>query len=114
MSKDVYAAVNTKKETAGKMPGSHGKTALPTVSTISISNLLDYINKYFPNILPEDVLRHYKHEERPSGDFSKDVLFSDRDTSTSNRSILANALEGVAQNYIEKNKLAEYKEKFLN
>ena len=30
---------------------------------------------------------------------------------TSNRSILANALEGAAQNDIEKNKLAEYKEK---
>jgi hypothetical protein len=40
-----------------------------------------------------------------------DLPFSDRDTSTSNRTILANALEGTAQNDIEKNKLAEYKQK---
>lgn len=38
--------------------------------------------------------------------------FSDRDTdSVSNRSLLANALESVAQNDIEKNKLNEYKRK---
>ena len=39
-------------------------------------------------------------------------LYSDRDPdSVSNRSLLANALESVAQNDIEKNKLAQYKEK---
>lgn len=38
--------------------------------------------------------------------------FSERNPdSVSNRSLLANALEGVAQNDIEKNKLAQYKEK---
>ena len=39
------------------------------------------------------------------------VMYSDRDSTTTTRSILANALESVAQNDIEKNKLAEYKEK---
>ena len=34
----------TKKETVGKMPGSHGKTALPTVSNISISD--EYVKLY--------------------------------------------------------------------
>ena len=39
-------------------------------------------------------------------------LYSDRDPgSVSNRSLLANALESVAQNDIEKTKLAQYKEK---
>ena len=39
-------------------------------------------------------------------------LFSDRDSdSVSNRSLLANALESVAQNDIERKKLAEYKDK---
>jgi hypothetical protein len=39
-------------------------------------------------------------------------LFSDRDTdSVSNRSLLANALESVAQNDVERNKLKEYKSK---
>ena len=40
------------------------------------------------------------------------VLYSERDAdSVSTRSLLANALEGAAQNDIEKNKLAQYKEK---
>ena len=40
------------------------------------------------------------------------VLYQDRDSdSFSNRSLLANALEGVAQNDIERNKLKEYKNK---
>ena len=39
-------------------------------------------------------------------------FYSDRDTeSISNRSLLANAFEGVAQNDIEKNKIQEYKSK---
>lgn len=43
---------------------------------------------------------------------SDDVRYSDRDTeSVSNRSLLANALEGVAQNDIEKRKIEEYKGK---
>lgn len=40
------------------------------------------------------------------------VLYQDRDTeSVSNRSLLANAFEGLAQNDIEKNKIQEYKGK---
>ena len=39
------------------------------------------------------------------------ALYSERDPEASNRAILANALEGAAQNDIEKNKLAQYKEK---
>ena len=47
--------------------------------------------------------------ERESDD---EHLLSDRDPdSVSNRSLLANALESVAQNDIERNKLAEYKRK---
>ena len=41
-----------------------------------------------------------------------DVLYQDRaDESVSNRSLLANAFEGLAQNDIEKNKIQEYKGK---
>jgi hypothetical protein len=44
--------------------------------------------------------------------YHENVMFSDRDTdSISNRSLLANALEGVAQNDIERNKIQEYKGK---
>ena len=43
---------------------------------------------------------------------SKDIRYSDRPAeSVSNRSLLANALESVAQNDIERNKLSEYKAK---
>ena len=80
-SVDILYAVSTKKETAGKLPGSHIKNALPTVSTISISNLLDYVNRYFPDILPEDVLKHYGHTERPAGEIGESALFSERDYS---------------------------------
>ncbi len=51
-----------------------------------------------------------KFEEQFPEEVSK-VLYSERDTSSSNRAILANALESVAQNDIERNKLAQYKEK---
>ncbi|MEE1185831.1 MAG: hypothetical protein UHN02_00395, partial [Acutalibacteraceae bacterium] len=46
-----------------------------------------------------------------SSNFGRGVKLSDRDSTTTTRSILANALESVTQNDIEKNKLAEYKEK---
>ena len=43
---------------------------------------------------------------------SSEIHYSDRDTeSVSNRSLLANAFESVAQNEIEKNKIQEYKGK---
>lgn len=42
---------------------------------------------------------------------AREAMFSERDTSSSNRAILANALEGAAQSEIERNKLAQYKEK---
>ena len=43
-----------------------------------------------------------------------DIRYSDRDTdSVSNRSLLANAFEGVAQNDIEKQKIQEYKDKIM-
>jgi hypothetical protein len=38
------------KETVGKPPGSHGRTALPTVSNIKIADLLVFVNKYFPMV----------------------------------------------------------------
>ena len=53
------------------MPGSHSNAVLPTDSTISISDLLDYVNNYYPDILPESVLKHYGYENRPEGVFNK-------------------------------------------
>ena len=83
-----------------------------TNSIISISELLDLVNKYFPDVLPESVLRHYNYTERPEGELGESALYSERhEESLSNRTLLANALENAVQNDIEKKRLSEYKEK---
>lgn len=75
---DVLYAVNAKKEVAAldepEFRPVNG-TAL-TTSTISISNLLDYVNNYFPDILPESVLKHYGYNSRPEGNIGESALFS--------------------------------------
>lgn len=75
---DVLYAVNAKKEVAAldepEFRPING-TAL-TTSTISISNLLDYVNNYFPDILPESVLKHYDYSSRPEENVGKSALFS--------------------------------------
>ena len=88
-SMDVLYAYNAKTEpTLGVKEGT-GRETIPngpqrnaatiTGSTISISELLDYVNDYFPDILPEEVLKHYGHESRPEGKLGESVLYSDRD-----------------------------------
>ena len=53
----------------------------------------------------DDFVKEYKESH-------KDVQYSDRNTeSVSNRSLLANALESVAKNDMERKKIQEYKEK---
>lgn len=77
---DVLYAVNTKKELAVLNAPRYANNSLSvTSSTISIASLLDYVNKYFPDILPESVLRHYGYDERPIGELGEDALFSLRD-----------------------------------
>ena len=71
---DVLYAVNAKKEPAGSL--SPEVSTPPTGSTISISNLLDYVNNYFPDILPESVLKHYGYSSRPEGNIGESALFS--------------------------------------
>ena len=60
-------------------------------SSISISTLLDFVNQYFPDILPEEVLKHYGHTARPEGDLGQSALYSTRNKS--NRELLSEALE---------------------
>ena len=61
---DVLYAVNTKKEVAAldepEFRPING-TAL-TTSAISIFNLLDCVNNYFPDILPESILKHFENK----------------------------------------------------
>lgn len=110
---DVLYAVNAKKEPAALLPkfaDADASTPL-TGSTVSIANLLEYVNRYFPDSLPEDVLKHFGHSERPAGKLGESMLFQPRERSVSDRQILANALESVAQNEREKEILADYREK---
>lgn len=112
-SMDVLYAINAKKESAAlNAPRLADESAIRTDSTISISELLDYVNRYFPDVLPESVLKHYGYDARPEGKIGESALFQDRDTdSISNRALLANALESAAQNDIERKRLEEYRGK---
>ena len=109
---DVAHAVSGRQK-----KGSQVDTKSPGVypieaTAISISQLLEIVNNTHQSILSDDVLAHLGETRNPKGTYSDKVLFSDRDTdSVSDRSLLANALESVAQNDIEKTKLAQYKEK---
>ena len=86
---DVLYAVNAKTEPAGSL--SPEVSTPPTGSTISISNLLDYVNNYFPDILPESVLKHYGYSSRPEGNIGESALFS-RDVNIDSRRNFSNAL----------------------
>ena len=72
---DVLYSVNAKKEPAGSSKSPQLSTAA-TGSKISISDLLDYVNRYYPDILPEDVLKHYGYTARPSGVIGENALYS--------------------------------------
>lgn len=54
-------AIDTKKESAApNVPAPEGNPlSLNTDSTIKISVLLGIVNKYFPDILPENVYKHF-------------------------------------------------------
>ena len=79
ISMDVLYAINAKKgnRPSSMLPGFQGPV---TDSTITIAELLDLVNQYFPDILPEDVLKHYGYDARPEGDLGKDALYSSQET----------------------------------
>ena len=110
-SVDVLYAMNAKKRNRlrSMRPGFQGPV---TDSTISISDLLDYVNEFFPEVLPEDILRQYGHETRPADKLGESMMYQERaDDSLSHRAILANAFEGVAQTDLERKRLEEYRAK---
>ncbi len=89
MSMDVLYAINAKK---GNQPRSMrpGFQRPVTDSTISIAQLLDFVNRYFPDILPESVLKHYGYDARPEGELGENVLYSDRVTDKKTLDFLEN------------------------
>ncbi len=97
-SMDVLYALNAKKSTAA--------LNAPLVSTpnyrttISIAELLQIVNDNFPDILPENVLRHFGYTSRPEGMLGESALFSE-ETETS-RDTLVSDMEAVAETDEEK------------
>lgn len=109
---DVLYAVNAKTEPAGSLsPEITGLPATLTDSAISIRSLLDYVNRYFPDVLPESVLRHYNHDRRPEGKLGESALYQQRDNTRTERDILTDATDGDAANVREMEMLHEYREK---
>ena len=109
---DVLYAVNAKTEPAGSLsPEITGLPATLTDSAISIRSLLDYVNRYFPDVLPESVLRHYNHDRRPEGKLGESALYQRRDDTRTDRDVLSDAADGDAANVREMEMLREYREK---
>lgn len=110
---DVLYAVNAKKEPGALLPDVTGTDApaILTDSAISIRSLLDYVNRYFPDVLPESVLRHYNHDRRPDGKLGENALYQRRDDTRTDRDVLSDAADGDAANVREMEMLREYREK---
>lgn len=79
-SLNVLYSINTKKELAAILPSNAAKdTVAITNSTLSIAQLLDLASKYFPDVLPESVYKHFGFTERPAGKLGESAIYSTRD-----------------------------------
>ena len=99
---DILYSANAKKEPAALLPKITDKTATPTDSTISVAQLLDSVNDYFPDILPERVLRHFGYEARPDGLLGKNALYQQRQNTLTDREVLE-----FAASQLESSELSE-------
>nr|DAI05183.1 MAG TPA: Macoilin family [Caudoviricetes sp.] len=79
-SMDVLYAMSAKKEPAALLPRLAENSAIRTDSTISIRELLDYVNEYFPDVLPQNVLEHYGRAQRPETELGRGMKYQERDT----------------------------------
>ena len=89
-----------------------GQKSISATATfdISIADFLDIVNSSHQSILSDDVLSHFDAERNPSGHYTNRVLFSDRDPDAlTNREILANMLDSVAESDRDKAFLDKYK-----
>ena len=69
LSVDVLHAIETRKRpVALEGPQITDEPLLVAGHTVSIAEFLDYVNYYFPDVLPKDVLNHYGYDQRPKGD----------------------------------------------
>lgn len=91
-SMDVLYAMSAKKEPAALLPRLAENSAIRTDSTISIRELLDYVNEYFPDVLPQNVLEHYGRAQRPETELGRGMKYQERDTVSQEIATLQNDL----------------------
>lgn len=72
---DVLYSLNAKKEGTAVL-NAPGVSRSRYRSTISISEILEYVNRKFPDVLSMDVLKHFGHTERPSGELGSSAVYS--------------------------------------
>ena len=72
---DVLYSLNTKKEGTAVL-NAPGVSRSRYRSTISISEILEYVNRKFPDVLSMDVLQHFGRTERPSGELGSSAVYS--------------------------------------
>ncbi len=65
ISMDVLYSINGNEKGTGVHNAPWTSTST-TGSTISITDFLDFVNSYFPDILPDALLKHYGHITRPT------------------------------------------------
>ena len=71
--------MNAKKELAALNAPRATPQALPvTSSDANIPSVLSLVNEHFPDILPEDVLKRFGYNGRPSGVLGESALYSSR------------------------------------
>ncbi len=115
-SVDVLYSVNTKTEAIEKGSAGSLSPGVPAPSAdrltdpaISIARLLEYVNRYFPDILSEDVLRHFGHTSRPEGVIGESAIFSRKSPDgVSDRAALVETLKAGTNNPDVKAKLDEW------
>lgn len=79
ISMDVVYSMNAKKEPAAlNAPQATAKLLPATDSTITVADFLKVVNRYFPDVLPEDVLKHFGYYSRPDGELGQYALYSKR------------------------------------
>ena len=72
---------------------------------------MDYVNEYFPDILPEDVLKHYGYDSRHEGDLGNDVLYKlPVQEGQSDRRQLADLFEQLVTNSNEHKIMENYRQ----
>lgn len=85
-------------------------SATLTDSKISVAQLLGFVNKYLPDILPMDVAKNFDRNARAKGQLRGGAMYSESDSDTSIREVLSEALLETAQNDEERALIQKYQE----